>query len=87
MCLLSIYFALTYNKYDDPKWLLAIIIIGQFLLFLGGLSIVLFFAKTIAIAELQRPVKLTDYFGYVVMIIFFPFGIWLLYPKIQSLIK
>jgi hypothetical protein len=87
ICILSIYFALTYNKYDDPKWLLPIIIVGQFLFLAGAVSIILFFAKIIALADLKRPVKFTDYFGYVVMIIFFPFGIWWLYPKIQSLIK
>ncbi len=87
ICLLSVYFALTYNKYDDPKWLLPIIIVGQFLLLAGAVSIINFFAKIIALADLKRPVKFKDYFGYIIMIIFFPFGIWWLYPKIQLLIK
>jgi hypothetical protein len=87
ICLLSVYFALTYNKYDDPKWLLPIIIVGQFLLLAGAASIILFFAEIVALADLRRPVKFSEYVGYVIMIIFFPVGIWWLYPKIQSLIK
>jgi hypothetical protein len=86
-CLLSVYFAFTYNKYDDPKWLLPIIIVGQFLFFAGVVSVVLFFAKIIALGELRRPAKSSEYIGYIVMIIFFPIGIWRLYPKIQSLIN
>lgn len=84
--LLSIYYGLTYNNYDDPKWLLLIIIIGQFYLFFSSAYIVTFFAKTIAISDLKRPVKLTDYLSYTVLIVFFPIGIWWLYPKIKSLI-
>jgi hypothetical protein len=87
ICLLSTYFALTYENYDDPKWLLPIIIIGQFFLFFSAFYIIRFFARTIAIVELGRTTKFTDYFEYFVMIIFFPFGIWWLYPKIKSLIE
>ena len=87
ICLLSCYYALTYEKYDDPKWLLPIIIIGQFFLFFSAFYIIRFFAKTIAIVELDRTAKFSDYFRYFVMILFFPFGIWWLYPKIKSLIE
>ncbi len=86
-CFLSIYGALTYNKYDDPKWLLPIVIVGNFFLFFSMAYTIRFFAKTIAIADLERDVRLKDYLAYIIMIIFFPFGIWWLHPKIQSLIK
>jgi hypothetical protein len=86
-CLLSVYFALTYNKFDDPNWLMPIIIVGQFLFFAGVVSLIHFFVKTIAFAEFRRPAKSAEYVGYFVMIIFFPVGIWWLYPKIQSLIN
>jgi hypothetical protein len=66
---------------------LPIIIVGQFLLLAGAASIILFFAEIVALADLRRPVKFSEYVGYVIMIIFFPVGVWWLYPKIQSLIK
>jgi len=85
--LLSIYFALTFPDYDDPKWLLPIIIIGQMFLAWSLFYIIGFMAKLIAIVDLKRNVQFIDYIGYLVLLLFFPFGIWWVYPKIQSLIK
>ena len=85
--LLGTYFAFTYTKNDDPELLLPIIIIGQFLLFLAGTYSIRFFARTIAMVELGRNARFSEYAGYLVMLICFPFGIWWLYPKIMSLIE
>jgi uncharacterized membrane protein len=82
---LSIYFAFTFNKYDDPKWLLPIIIIGQFLLFYGLFYIMNFVAKVISTIETKRAVTFTDYSKYFFMLLLFPVGVWWLTPKIQLL--
>ena len=82
---LSIYFALTFNKYEDPKWLLPIIITGQFLLFYGLFYIVNFVAKVISTIETKRAVTFTDYSKYFFMFLLFPVGVWWLTPKIKSL--
>lgn len=46
-----------------------------------------FSAKTIKLAELQRPVELVDFIGEIFLIWFFPFGIWFLQPRINELVK
>lgn len=84
ICLLGTYNALTFDTEDEPKWLILVIIIGQFYLCINLLYIATSFAKAIASADLKRPVTLADYLGYVVLIFFFPIGIWWLYPKIRS---
>lgn len=85
--LLSIYFALTFPDKDDPKWLLPIIILGQIFFAWGLFYVITFLSKVVAIVDLKRNVKFIDYVGYIVLILFFPIGIWWLYPKIQSYIK
>ena len=82
---LSIYFALTYNKTDEPKWMILIIIIGQILFAYGVFSVVTFIAKTISTIDTKRAVTFADYAGNFFMLLFFPFGVWWLVPKIKSL--
>jgi len=84
---LSIYFVLTYPNIEGPKWMLPIIIIGQFFLAWNSIYLIRFFAKAIATVELQRKCHFADYLGNMVLLIFFPLGIWWLYPKIQTLIE
>jgi hypothetical protein len=80
---LSIYYSLTYNT-DDPKWFLLVVIIGHFLLSYNFFYILRFISKALATAELKRTVTITNYFNYIFMLLFFPVGIWWLYPKIQT---
>lgn len=82
---LSIYFALTYDSTEEPKWMILIIIIGQILLFYGFFTVVTFFAKTISTVDTKRAVTFYDYAGNFFMLLFFPFGVWWLVPKIRSL--
>jgi len=82
---LSIYFALTYNITNEPRWMILIIIIGQILLFYGFFSVITFFAKTISTIDTKRVVTFYDYAGNFLMLLFFPFGVWWLVPKIKSL--
>lgn len=46
-----------------------------------------FVAKTIRSAELDREAVLNDYIGEFFMIWFFPFGLWLLQPRLNKLIS
>ncbi len=84
---LSIYYSLTYNNYEDPKWLLLLIIIGHFLLLYSIYFLINFISKVLSTIELQRTVTFKDYFGYFLMLFFFPIGIWWLYPKLQIAAK
>ena len=86
LILLSIYFSLTYSNIEDPKWMLPIIIIAQFFLASSSVYLVTFFAKAIATVELKRKCHFSDYLGNIVLIVFFPLGIWWLHPKIQTLV-
>jgi len=47
----------------------------------------LFAAKTLKSAELNRPATLSDYLGDFFLIWFYPLGIWILQPRIHKLIK
>ncbi|HEX2845930.1 MAG TPA: hypothetical protein VHN59_05240 [Chitinophagaceae bacterium] len=44
-----------------------------------------FNAKALKAAELQRPVTFSDFAGEFFLLWFFPFGIWILQPRINSL--
>lgn len=44
-----------------------------------------FAAKTIKLAELQRPVTFTDFADEFFLIWFFPIGIWFVQPRINEL--
>jgi hypothetical protein len=46
-----------------------------------------FSAKTIKLAELQRPVSLGDFIGEFFLLWFFPVGVWILQPRINELVK
>ena len=48
---------------------------------------IIFAAKTLKSAELNREATLSDYLGEFFLIWFFPFGIWILQPRIHKLIK
>ncbi len=84
---LSIYFALTYPNIEDPKWMLPLLIIGQCFLAWNCIYLIRFVAKTIVTIELKKKCHFPDYLGNIVLLIFFPLGIWWLHPKIQILIK
>jgi hypothetical protein len=51
---------------------------------IGNIYIIYFTAKTIKTVELQRAVKFSDFIAEFFMIWFFPIGIWLIQPKINS---
>ena len=68
---LSIYFALTYPNVEEPKWMLLIIIIGQFFLFWNFIYLIRFVAKAIATIELKRECHFPDYLGNIVLLFFF----------------
>jgi hypothetical protein len=85
--LLSIYFTLKNSIIDDPKWMLLIIIVGQFFHFASSLYLLRFFAKIISTVEFKRQCHFSDYLVNMILLILFPIGIWWLHPKIQSLIK
>jgi len=44
-----------------------------------------FAAKTIRSAELQKPIKFSDFVWEIFLIVFFPVGIWLIQPKINKM--
>ena len=84
---LSIYFALTFNKYEDPKWFPLIIIPGQIFLFYCVFYLTSFIAKLICTVEQKRIIKFQDYLGYFFLFFIFPIGIWWIHPKINQLTK
>lgn len=47
----------------------------------------IFAAKTIKSAELNKEATLSDYLGDFFLIWFYPLGIWILQPRIQKLLK
>ena len=49
--------------------------------------IIYFTAKTIKTAELQRNTTFSDFFGEFFMIWFYPFGIWIIQPKINKIFE
>ena len=51
------------------------------------LYVIGFAAKIIKLAETNRHVSLSDYFGEIFLIFFFPIGIWLLQPRINRIVK
>jgi hypothetical protein len=68
----------------NPLWLLIIFPVHLFSMFC------IFYlmykaAKTIKIAEVQKPVKFVDFAGEFFLLWFFPIGIWFLQPKINKL--
>jgi hypothetical protein len=83
---LGIYFALTYPDIEDPKWLILVIIIGQLFLAWNTFYILGFLAKTIVTIQNKQKSHFPDYLGYMVLLLFFPIGIWWIHPKIQTLI-
>lgn len=75
----------TEGKSDaDPIWFLIIFPLHLFSMFC------IFYlmykaAKTIKIAEVQKPVSFGDFAGEFFLLWFFPIGIWILQPKINKL--
>ena len=51
------------------------------------LYILYFTAKTLKTAELQRNVTFSEFIGEFFMIWFFPFGIWIIQPRINKIIE
>lgn len=51
------------------------------------LYVIGFSAKIIKTAEVNQHVSLSDYFGEIFLIFFFPIGIWLLQPRINKIVK
>jgi hypothetical protein len=47
----------------------------------------IFAAKTLKSAELNKEAKISDYLGDFFLIWFYPIGIWILQPRIHKLIK
>ena len=65
---------------------------GAFLVFLfsifGFLSMLFnlhFVSKSLALAEMQRPLSFYDYAGPFFLLWFFPIGIWFIQPRINRL--
>jgi len=84
---LLLYAAGTYPDKEGPKWMLLIIILGQLFLASSYIYLVGSFAKAISTIELKRKCNFPDYLGNMVLLLFFPIGIWWLHPKIQTLVK
>lgn len=51
------------------------------------LYVMYFTSKTLKTAEVQRPVELSEFIGDLLLIWFFPIGIWFLQPRINQLYK
>jgi hypothetical protein len=80
---LSVYYANTYNNYDEPGWFLLLILIGHSFLAYSIFYLAYFIAKTISTVERKGIVKFSDYAGYFFLLFIFPIGIWWLNPKIK----
>lgn len=55
-------------------------------MFFAFFQTIIFSCKTLAMIELKREVKFSDYFVNLILILFFIIGIWILQPKITKLI-
>jgi len=72
------------NSDANPMWLLIIFpvhLLSMFCIFFLMYKA----AKTIKIAELQKPVSFVDFAGEFFLLWFFPIGVWFLQPKINKL--
>jgi len=82
-----LYLIFTNGNIEEPKWMLLIIIMGHFFLSWNIFYFMRFIAKSISTVEFKRECHFSDYLGNMVLLVFFPIGIWWLHPKIQTLIK
>jgi uncharacterized membrane protein len=54
---------------------------------LCGLYLISFTAKTIKTVELQRTLKFSDYMIEFFLIVFYPFGIWKIQPRVKKIFQ
>ncbi len=85
--LFSIFFLVSVPVFiDNPLTFLVLIplhLLSMFCMFYT----LYFVAKTIKTVELQREVSFSDFAGEFFMIWFYPFGIWVLQPKINKMVE
>jgi hypothetical protein len=84
---LSIHFAISYDNYDEPMWLIGLIVIGHFIMLYSYVSLIKFTAQLVSTIELKRVVTFNDYGKHFFLLFIFPIGIWWIYQKIINLIK
>ncbi len=76
----------TANSSSSQIMLLTLVMVPLHLLSMASLLYALYFtAKLLKAVELQRPVALADYLGELLMIWFFPIGIWFIQPRVQAI--
>jgi RsiW-degrading membrane proteinase PrsW (M82 family) len=85
--LLSIYFYLRGASRDDANWVIALLVLGQFIFLYRFIFILDFISRSIAAVDLQKPVGSNQYAGYFFCLFFFPIGIWWVNPKIKDLLS
>lgn len=64
-----------------PTWIIPLHLLAMFCMFYN----LYFVAKSLRLAELQRPSDSYDYSGPFFLLWFFPVGIWLVQPKVNRL--
>ena len=84
--LLLTYFMTTIVYHESVIGRFLIIIPFQLFSIFSMFYCMYFIAKTIKTVELQRYVYFSDYIAEIIMIWFFPIGIWFLQPKINKMI-
>ena len=56
-------------------------------MFVAVFSVTRFAAKSFASVEMKINATISDYAGYLMLIWFFPFGIWIIQPKLNRIIE
>lgn len=72
---------------ESTIYLLIIIVPIHLIAMFCNFYIVYHLAKTIKTAELQRSVKFSEFIEEFLLILFFPFGIWFIQPRVNALHK
>lgn len=65
--------------------ILSLILLLHFISMFGILYCFYFIAKALKSTELQKPVKFSDFVGDFFLIWFFPVGVWVIQPRINTL--
>jgi hypothetical protein len=78
----ALYFGLFMAKFTQfEAWLVPLHLAGMFCMFYA----LYFVAKNLVLAETEKPTSFFDYSGPFFLLWFFPFGIWVVQPRVNQL--
>src|SRR5258706_1398032 len=70
-----------FQRRNPPAWIIPLHLLAMFCMFYN----LYFVAKNLRLAEIQKPLGFYEYSGQFFLLWFFPFGIWIIQPRINQL--